>query len=172
MAKVTAALSQETRAALGNVTEELKEMREEIKQLREAASPEKIAELVAEYLKDHAHGDMDPGDIVKIVEQHLHDPNRRSKSGVIGRQAKRAGMTKAEWLVHCEAKGHDPTKMDRDIPNHEAVGSRGGKRVDKRPKGTRQLTDLERVQDSIAKKQMGLFGKKKSSSTKKKKTKK
>ena len=119
-------------------------------------------------------------ELVKILSERFEeieihakkDPVQRAHTMVIARQAKRAGMTITEWWAHCKNIGHDPTKMDKDIPNHEAVGSRGGKRVDKRPKGTRELTDLERIQDSIAKKQMGLFGKKKSSSTKKKKTKK
>lgn len=75
--------------------------------------------------------------------EHLQNPARRSKEAVIGRQASRAGMTKTEWLAHCERTGHDPAKMDKAIPNHEHKASRGGQRVDKRPRGKRKLTAAE-----------------------------
>lgn len=81
--------------------------------------------------------------------EHLRSPEHKkenSRQGVIGRQAKRAGMTKEQWLAHCERTGHDPEKMDKSIPNHEAKGSRGGKRVDKRPRGQRTLTANEERQ--------------------------
>ena len=65
---------------------------------------------------------MTPQEVLAIA----YDPHERSRVSVIGRQAKRAGMTVADWLEHCQAKGHDPYFRDKDIPNHEAAGSRGG----------------------------------------------
>lgn len=49
---------------------------------------------------------------------------RRMKRAAIGRQAARAGMGVREWEKHCERTGHDPTKMDRSIPNRSPNGGR------------------------------------------------
>ncbi|MCH1572036.1 MAG: hypothetical protein L7S64_11895 [Longimicrobiales bacterium] len=50
------------------------------------------------------------------------------KRGTIQRQANRAGMTLTAWIDHCNRIGHDPTKMDRNIENHEPAHKRGGGR--------------------------------------------
>lgn len=111
-------------------------------------------------LKANGGQGMTPQEVLAIA----YDPHERSRVSVIGRQAKRAGMTVADWLDHCKAKGHNPEKMDRDIPNHEAAGSRGGrkKKTDERkPKGQRELSPEEKAQAKRARDQLGLFGSKK-----------
>jgi hypothetical protein len=50
------------------------------------------------------------------------------KRGTIQRQANRAGMTLPAWIEHCNRINHDPTKMDRNIENHEPAHKRGGGR--------------------------------------------
>ena len=44
--------------------------------------------------------------------------SERSRLGVMGRNAKRAGMTLAQWAMHCAENGHNPMRMDRTIVNH------------------------------------------------------
>ena len=59
---------------------------------------------------------------LKRTEEQVTDPKKFGNAGVMARQAKRAGMTRSEWLRHCERTGHDPLKMDRSIPNHSPNG--------------------------------------------------
>ena len=116
-------------------------------------------------LKANGGQGMTPQEVLAIA----YDPHERSRVSVIGRQAKRAGMTVADWLEHCKAKGHDPYLRDKDIPNHEAAGSRGGRKkktAERKPKGQRELTPEEKAQAKRARDQLGLFG----SKTKKKKS--
>ena len=116
-------------------------------------------------LKANGGQGMTPQEVLAIA----YDPHERSRVSVIGRQAKRAGMTVADWLEHCKAKGHDPYLRDRDIPNHEATGSRGGRKkktAERQSKGQRELTPQEKAHAKRARDQLGLFG----SKTKKKKS--
>ena len=86
------------------------------------------------------------------------NPQHRQRRALIGRAAKRAGMGVWEWEKHCKATGHDPTKMDKRIPNHEATGSRGGRPAKgSKPKGRRKLTDEEKKRAAEARNQTKLF---------------
>jgi hypothetical protein len=121
---VTINVSKETKELFQKMEKRLASMETEIKTLKSGIAAEATAATI----------------------EHLQNPARRSKEAVIGRQASRAGMTKTEWLALCERTGHDPEKMDKSIPNHEHKASRGGKRVDKRPRGKRELTAAEERQ--------------------------
>lgn len=86
-------------------------------------------------------------ELVKILSERFEeieihakkDPVQRAHTMVIARQAKRAGMTITEWWAHCKKIGHDPTKMDRSIKNHDPGA--GGKRTPKpRKKRTKKKT--------------------------------
>jgi hypothetical protein len=121
---VTVSVSKETKQLFEKMEARLASMETEIKTLKSGIAAEAAAATL----------------------EQLQNPARRSKEAVIGRQASRAGMTKTEWLAHCERTGHDPAKMDKSIPNHEHKASRGGKRVDKRPRGKRKLTAAEERQ--------------------------
>ena len=67
-------------------------------------------------------------------------------------------MLVTEWEKHCQATGHDPTKMDKRIPNHDAIGSRGGRPAKgSKPKGRRKLTDEEKKRAAEARNQTKLF---------------
>lgn len=61
---------------------------------------------------------------LKRTEEQVTDPKKFGNAGVMSRNAKRAGMTRSDWLRHCERTGHDPLRMDRSIPNHSPSGGR------------------------------------------------
>ena len=95
---------------------------------------------------------------LKAEVQKEKDPKHRQRRALIGRAARRAGMLVTEWEKHCQATGHDPTKMDKRIPNHDAIGSRGGRPAKgSKPKGRRQLTDDEKKRAAEARNQTKLF---------------
>ena len=95
---------------------------------------------------------------LKAEVQKEKDPKHRQRRALIGRAARRAGMLVTEWEKHCKATGHDPTKMDKRIPNHDAIGSRGGRPAKgSKPKGRRKLTDEEEKRAAEARNQTKLF---------------
>ena len=95
---------------------------------------------------------------LKASVEEEKNPEHRHKRALIGRAARRAGMLVRDWEKHCEATGHNPTKMDRRIPNHDAIGSRGGRPAKgSKPKGQRKLTDEEKKRATEARNQRKLF---------------
>lgn len=102
---------------------------EEVRALMDAADVEKaISEALDEKLGTLIEAMQEQFKLMenqlKRTEDHVTDPRKFGNAGVLSRQAARAGMTRSEWLRHCERTGHDPLKMDRSIPNHRPSGGR------------------------------------------------